>query len=81
MLCPLLIGARLYRGHNPGKETCHGLALREFYADADNYQDRCSGVIWRNLRDPCRNCLEVIWLAGGDTDNFRADTGMAGAPV
>jgi hypothetical protein len=59
----------LRRGHNPGKETCHGLALLKEYVNTDNYQDTYSGIIWRNLCDPCRNCNEMIWLHGGDTDN------------
>jgi hypothetical protein len=70
-----------YSGHNPGKETCHGLALQQKYVETDDYQDKRSGVVWGNLSDPCPNCLEMIWLHGGDTDNFRVDTGEAGAPA
>ena len=38
-----------------------------------------SGVIWRRLCDPCRNCSEMIRLYGRNIENFGKDTESAEA--
>ncbi|KIW99361.1 uncharacterized protein Z518_11349 [Rhinocladiella mackenziei CBS 650.93] len=46
-------------GHNPAEETCYGLALQQDFVYIDDYQDMCSGVVWKSLCNPCDNCSET----------------------
>jgi hypothetical protein len=64
------------RDHNPDEETCYGLRLQLHYVDTADYRDMRSGVIWRRLCDPGRNCSEMIRLYGR---NIRKDTESAEA--
>ncbi|KAJ9190874.1 hypothetical protein DTO164E3_9136 [Paecilomyces variotii] len=66
---------RLLKGHNPTRETCHGLALQRDFTTAAQYEDNLSGSAWTRVRDPCPNCQVLIRLYGGNLQNFLSTSG------
>ncbi|KAK7983524.1 hypothetical protein PG989_010926 [Apiospora arundinis] len=70
-------------GDRNKNRTLYGLALaREFMADPNlnAYDGRRNGVVWGNLKGPCRNCSKLIQKANGLVPNFAIDLGIQEAP-
>ncbi|KAK6860463.1 hypothetical protein PG995_004099 [Apiospora arundinis] len=70
-------------GDRNKNRTLYGLALaREFMADPNlnAYDGRRNGVVWGNLKGPCRNCSKLIQKANGLVQNFAIDLGIQEAP-
>lgn len=44
------------------------------------YDGLRGGVVWGNLRGPCRNCSKLIQKANGLVQNFAIDLGIQEAP-
>lgn len=44
---------------------------------AKAYYDRQNGQVWRNVRDPCDNCSELIDVNGGEKAKFDKKSNMA----